>query len=377
VTRRLTRTVLFIPLTLIVWTTGAPAQAAPDAPATRPANDDDDDGAAGAAAAPSAGAPATAPSTDAPAGPPDSPATRPSTDAPAGPPADAPASLPPPKVTPPSDATPAPAPTDPNREASSKEAGTAVSGETETVGEVESERVGKSEKKEKSISHYQTGGISVAGGWGFYGVVPYTDGMYCGEYSNDNDSDSGRKSFCTSGRGVAFLEFGAMFGAHPRLDIAIDFRLNMMKRDFVCDDPDNCTGKGLFNNKLGFGLFPGIRGWISKPEDTFKIGAVVQFMWTHEDFSGYRNRPRCLIAADGPQPGDPVCPPGRRVSEPDFVPEENDIKDDDVGARIGLALQVDPHHNIGIFFMPTARLGFLRWFEFGVDLQLGIQARFP
>ncbi len=372
---RVTSTALFaLPTALLVTLLVRPAWAAPDAPSSPPRDD-----------VTSAAAPATAPSVDAPAGPPDAPASRPSTDAPADAPAgppDAAASLPPPADAPAAGQPPAPEvkeppdPADPDREASSKEAGTAVSGEIETVGDVDSERVGKAEKKEKSLSHYQTGGVSVSGGWGFYGVVPYTDGMFCGEFSGDIDSDSGRKSFCTNTRGVAFMEFGGFYGAHPRLDIVLNLRLNMMKRKFVCkdeDDPESC--QGLFNDNLGIGLFPGIRGWISKPEDVFKIGAAIDFVWMHENFDGYRKRPLCQNPGMITDPSAPVCP--RATGEPAKVAQEADIKNDDVGVRIGLALQVDPHHNIGIFVMPTARMGFLRWFEFAVDIQLGIQARFP
>ena len=56
---------------------------------------------------------------------------------------------------------------------------------------------------------------------------------------------------------------------------------------------------------------------------------------------------------------------------------ERKTGDDDVGLRLGMRLQVDPHHNLGIFLTPAARMTFLRWFEFGLDLQAGIQTRFP
>ncbi len=258
------------------------------------------------------------------------------------------------------------------RDASAKESGRALSGEvaTETVGG-EAETVGKRKKKKKDLSHYQTGSFAVSGGWGFYGIVPYDDGVFCGQFSGDPDSDTRRKSFCVHPRGVPFLDFTLGYGAHPRLDIVLTMRLNLAKRAWKCkDDTDPDTCAGLFVDKLGFGLFPGIRGWISKPQDMFKLGAALDFMWMHENFAGYRNRPVCT----GTQNQDVICPTGSEAAKSDA---EKKVKNDDIGVRLGLVLQLDVHHNVGIFLMPTARMGFLRWFEFGIDVQLGVQARFP
>lgn len=249
---------------------------------------------------------------------------------------------------------------------SSKDAGTAVSGqaEEETTGDVTA--VGKQKKKPKGLTHHKTGQISVAGGWGFNMVVPYQDDVFCGEFSTDDGDEDGRKSICTAAN-PWFLDFSAGYGAHPRLDVIFNFRLNLQSRDFECkdaDDPETC--KGLYVTKLGYMLGPGIRAWISKPEKLFKVGAAVDLLYAHEDFSGYRARARCTGPADG-------C----RFQEDEKTDKEQDVGDHDFNLRLGPLFQFDVHHNVGIFLQPYARMSFVRWFEFSFDINLGLQARFP
>jgi hypothetical protein len=226
----------------------------------------------------------------------------------------------------------------------------------------------------RSLSHHRKGSLSVMPGWGFSAIVPYQKRIFCGEFSDDPGSSTKRKSFCTMGS-PWFIEFTGGYGVHPRLDVVLGVRLNVQKRDYRCrgDEIDSC--KGLFNDSLAVGLAPGIRAWISDPERMFKIGGAVDFIWLHESFSGYRRRDRCEGRDDvvnGP------CPVEEPVEGYDGSrADERRISDDDIGFRIGPVLQVDPHPNVGIFLMPAARMGLLRWFEFSFDIALGVQARFP
>jgi hypothetical protein len=226
-----------------------------------------------------------------------------------------------------------------------------------------------------SKSHYRQGSLSIMPGWGFSAIVPYQKRIFCGEFSDDPGSSTKRKSFCTMGS-PWFLEFTGGYGVHPRVDVVLGVRLHVQKRDYRCrkeGELDTC--KGMFNDSLAVGLAPGIRAWISDPERMFKIGGAVDFVWMHERYTGYRRRGRCQGPNDtvnGP------CP----VEEPiegydDARSDEASIRDDDIGFRLGPVFQLDPHRNVGIFLLPAARVGLLRWFEFSFDIALGVQARFP
>jgi hypothetical protein len=226
----------------------------------------------------------------------------------------------------------------------------------------------------RSLSHHRQGSLTIMPGWGFSAIVPYQKRVFCGEFSDDPGSSTKRKSFCTMGS-PWFIEFTGGYGVHPRLDVVLGVRLHVQKRDYRCrgDEIDSC--KGLFNDSLAVGLAPGIRAWISDPERMFKIGGAVDFVWLHERFSGYRARARCEGRDDFVNGPCPVEEPleGYEGSRDD----ETRIGDDDIGFRIGPVIQVDPHPNFGIFLMPAARMGLLRWFEFSFDIALGVQARFP
>ena len=227
----------------------------------------------------------------------------------------------------------------------------------------------------RGMSHYRQGSLSVMPGWGFSAIVPYQKRIFCGEFSDDPGSSTKRKSFCTMGT-PWFIEFTAGYGIHPRIDLVLGVRVHVQKRDYRCrkdGEIDSC--KGMFNDSLAVGLAPGIRAWISDPERIVKIGAAVDFIWLHESFRGYRRRGRCEGRNDTVNGPCPVEEPleGYEAARSD----EAGIGDDDIGFRLGPVLQVDPHRNIGIFLMPAARMGLLRWFEFSFDIALGVQARFP
>jgi hypothetical protein len=212
--------------------------------------------------------------------------------------------------------------------------------------------------------------FSVSAGWGFAATVPYDDGVFCGEFSDDSGSDTRRKTLCTRAA-PWFLEFTGGYGVHPRIDVLLGVRLAVQRRAFRCkdeNDPSSCSG--LFNDSLAVGLMPGFRGWFSRPERMVKIGGEIDFVWLHESFRGYRDRAACTGPDD--RQGGP-CP----LAEGSIVAAEDDIGDDDIGLKIGPVLQIDPHRNVGIILQPAARMGLLRWFEFAFELGLGVQARFP
>ena len=230
------------------------------------------------------------------------------------------------------------------------------------------------DKSPRNFSHHRLGSFAVSAGSGFQMVVPYSDGQFCGQFSTDpaglDGTSGGRKALCTAGA-PWFLDFTMGYGVLPRLDVVLTLRVNVSKRAWRCrddGDPESC--RGLFNDKVGIGLLPGVRAWLSKPERMFKIGAAVDFVWIYEDFAGYRQRPTC----SGTEDAEVICPLGR---EGQVVAAEGDVGNNDVGLRFGPVLQLDPHRNVGVFLLPSARMSFLRWFEAGFDIQLGVQARFP
>lgn len=263
--------------------------------------------------------------------------------------------------------------------ASSKDAGTAMSGEAEQGDELPEDKqtVGNVKKKPKSLSHKKTGMIGVAGGFG-YGLRTAGD-KYCGEFSSDSGDADGRKGLCT-GLTPAFLDITLGYGAADRIDVVLGVRVNLQKRDYdnsSCGGAETCVdGKGLFVDSLGIGVLPGIRIWGGEPNKIFKLGGAVDFFYMYENFDGYRNRPV------GPNNTEDAT--DRQANFED----EQAVSDHFVGLRGGPIIQVDPHHNVGIFFIPAAVPGFrpkqpdgrsrdAGWFEIGFDLSLGIQARFP
>jgi len=296
-------------------------------------------------------------------------------------PTDAPATAPPP-TDPATSSAPPPVdePEGPDDEyASSKDAGTAMSGEAKEGDELPQDKqtVGNVKKKPKSLSHKGTGMIGVAGGFG-YGLRTAGD-KYCGEFSSDPGDADGRKAVCT-GLAPAFLDLTLGYGAADRIDVVLGVRVNLQKRqydDSKCGGADTCTdGKGLFVDGRGIGILPGIRIWGSEPDKIFKLGGAVDFFYMYENFDGYRNRPL--------GPNNTEDPADRQANRDD----EAAVSDHFIGMRGGPIIQVDPHHNVGIFFIPAAVPGFrpkqadgkdrdAGWFELAFDLSLGIQARFP
>ena len=263
----------------------------------------------------------------------------------------------------------------PEEYSSSKDAGTALSGgdvddrttETATLGKQ------KKEKTEKKLSHEKTGILGVAGG---IGTSMITAGdKFCGEFSDSPQDPDGRKPLCV-GRTPFTLDALVGFGATDRIDIIVNVRINLEKRDYdnsKCDGADTCAeGTGLFNNKLGIGVAPGLRIFGQGTDKIVKFGGVAQFMYMNESFAGYRSR------LQGPMEMDDT--------DTDNADDEDGVGDHFVGLRGGPVLQIDPHHNFGITLNPAMIPGFRPkrrqevdggWFEIGFEVALGLEARFP
>ena len=381
-----------LPLSLIagvgLWTAAAPAMAgvpvglemrlgpAEGAPGGGDASSDDADAAAAGAAGTSTatGAPADA-ATPAPASEPapGSASTATETTAPMDSSSTADSTV----SEPPAEAAPA-EPEGPEDEnagyASSKDAGTAISGgevddrktDESTVGDVEKE------KKVKDLTHDKVGILGV----GFsYGVSLITVGdKFCGEFSSSRQDPDSRKPVCIGATPPA-IDILAGFGANKRIDVIVGVRVNLKPREFntknCADGEEVCAeGKGLFNNKIGIGVMPGIRIYGKDTDRIVKFGGQVQVMYMYEDFQGYRDRP------NGPM----------EDSDPDNVADEDGVGDHFVGLRGGPLLQIDPHHNFGITLQPAIIPGFrpkakpevdAGWFEIGFEATLGLEARFP
>lgn len=236
-------------------------------------------------------------------------------------------------------------------------------------GRDETERGNGKKKKPKSRSHLKTGGISVAPGIGF-GLRTAGD-KFCGQFSSDNSDQDGRRALCT-GATPWVMDFTAMYGVFDRLDISLGLRLNLQPRSFrndecPSDNPVCDRGQGLFNNTLGVGIMPGVRIWGGDVDKIVKMGGAIDFLYMYESFAGYRNRP----LAD---------------EDDDSQPSEDGVGDHMLGLRAGPVLQIDPHHNVGIYLIPAAvpsfrpaRDGFdeAGWFEIAFEATLGVQGRFP
>lgn len=305
-------------------------------------------------------------------------------DAPAGDaPSDSGAAAPPPAVAPEGTQPAAEGPSPDDTEyASSKDAGQGMSGreEEKDEGPADVETVGEQKKRPKGLSHIKTAQIGAAAGVG-YGLITAGD-KYCGEFSDDEGDQDKRKSLCTA-RTPAVLDANIGFGANDRIDIVVGVRINLEKRDYdngPCKGDLTCVeGKGLFVDKRGIGVMPGVRLWGKDNDKIFKVGGAIDFMYMYENFQGYRDRPALddtnnNIKEDG------------GMTDAGNVADEDKVSDHIIGFRGGPILQVDPHHNIGIFFIPAAVPTFRPqqrnaensgWFEISFEATLGVQARFP
>ncbi|MEE9384835.1 MAG: hypothetical protein V3V08_15640 [Nannocystaceae bacterium] len=264
---------------------------------------------------------------------------------------------------------------DPRDDTNSQRSGTALSGREPAQDDVlppRVELVGKQKKTPKNLSHARTAAVSAGFGMG-YGLVTAGD-KYCGEFSAGSGDADGRKSLCTGATPPA-LEFAVAFGAHARVDVTLGVRFNLTPREYdaspceggseVCVD-----GKGLFLTQRGFGILPGVRLWGADNGHVVKIGGGVDVFYMREDFGGYRERQSPL----------------EEKADNENKAAESAVGDSALGLRGGPVIQVDPHHNFGVYLMPAAVTTFRPsradggqsgWFEIAFEATIGVQARFP
>jgi hypothetical protein len=248
-------------------------------------------------------------------------------------------------------------------------------------GPADVEVVGEQKKTPKNLSHSSTGQLGAAAGIG-YGLVTAGD-KYCGQFTDDPSDQDARKSLCT-GATPAVLDITLGFGANARIDIVVGMRLNLQKRDYdngPCSGGDaTCVeGRGLFVDKRGIGVLPGVRLWGKDNDKVFKVGGAVDILYMFENFEGYRNRLQLDDTNNDVHEDDDMIDEKNRN-------DESKVGNHILGLRGGPILQVDPHHNIGIFLIPAAVPTFRPqqgnatesgWFEIAFEATLGVQARFP
>ena len=245
------------------------------------------------------------------------------------------------------------------------------------VADAEAADAADAEAAPKSKSHLKTIGISISPGFG-YGITLAGD-KFCGAFSESADDSDGRRPVCTD-LTPAYLDIALSYGVTKRIDLVFGARVNLQKRSY---DAGKCAagestcvaGEGLFVDRLGVGIFPGIRIWGKGTERTVKIGAGIDFMVMFENFDGYRSRPR--YEREEPE-GSAQFAENRT--------NEAALGDVELGFRVGPVLAVDPHHNFGLFFFPSIHPSVRPskaaeldsgWIQIGVDFSAGIQARFP
>jgi hypothetical protein len=172
------------------------------------------------------------------------------------------------------------------------------------------------------VNHKFQTGLSIMPGTGYRLIVPYQDGLFCGDSSGDN-----KKRVCAHVV-PAFLDFQLAFGVAARADVILDLRFGLQSDPAV-------PGSHQFT------VAPGLRFWLDQDVD-LKFYTTLQFMYDHTDFSN--------------------SPP---------------IRSSDVGMRNANGLMYDPIRNVGFFVQFGETIGFMRWFRIDLDVGLGAQIRFP
>jgi hypothetical protein len=163
-------------------------------------------------------------------------------------------------------------------------------------------------------NHQYQFGFGVRGGTGFRVLMPYKEGVDCG--------DAGKR-VCLS-RQPAWLELSPSFGVTHGLEVLLDVRIGLEK--------DYTDGRLLY-------FAPGIK-YYADPDGLFKFFATGQIVFEYE-----------------PQ-GE-----GSRLMAFDF------------GLRSALGFQLDFNRHIGVALQGGVLLGFARELAFTLDFALGIQGR--
>lgn len=178
-----------------------------------------------------------------------------------------------------------------------------------------------------SLSHKHQIGVEIGFGWGYRLIKPYGD-IWCGERDGNDNA-----TFCTSAV-PAFMEIGLSFGVSKSVDLVVDFKYGL-QRDDVSD-------------RRPMILMPGVRFWMN-PESAFKWALGLQLVM---DFT----------KQDGK-----------------FQQDYNKPKKDsfDFGGRFYAQMQYDFLKYLGLYIKGSGMVGAVRWVRMEMELQGGVQARFP
>jgi hypothetical protein len=171
-------------------------------------------------------------------------------------------------------------------------------------------------------NHYLQTGLSVMPGTGYRLIVPYKDGLFCGD-----SSGVGKKRVCAHSVPF-FLDFQLSFGVAKRADLIVDLRFGLQS------DP-------AIKGSRQFALAPGLRFWLDQ-DVALKFYTTLQFVYDYTDFT---NSP--------------------------------DVRSSDYGLRNANGLMYDPIRNVGFYVQFGETIGLARWFRIDLDVGLGVQIRFP
>ena len=169
-------------------------------------------------------------------------------------------------------------------------------------------------------NHYGQFGLSIMPGSGYRVIVPYTDGIHCGDSSGNINRRACAHIL------PFFLDIQPSFGLHRRLDLIVDLRFALQH------DPAT-------NNSHQFALAPGVRYWLDQ-DVALKFYATGQFVYDYTNYGGV-------------------------------------VKNSDWGLRNADGLMYDAIKNVGFFVQVGWTMGFSRWFRLEFDAGLGVQLRFP
>ncbi len=156
-------------------------------------------------------------------------------------------------------------------------------------------------------------------GTGYRVVVPYKDGIQCGDSSGNNS-----RRVCSHTLPF-FLDLQLSYGFHPRVDLIADLRFGVQR------DPAQGGGHQ-------FALAPGVRYWLDQGV-ALKFYVTGQLIYDHTDYTSVNSNDFAIRNADG--------------------------------------LMYDVVKNLGFFFQVGWTMGFARWFRMELDTGLGVQVRFP
>jgi hypothetical protein len=169
------------------------------------------------------------------------------------------------------------------------------------------------------VNHFGQGGISIMPGTGYRVLVPYREGIHCGDASGNIN-----RRVCTHILPF-FLDLQLSYGLHPRLDFIVDLRFAVQK--------DPVPGGGH-----QFALAPGVRYWLDQ-------GVALKFYATGQAIFDYT----------------------------DYI----EVSKSDFALRNADGVMYDAIRNVGFFFQVGWTMGFSRWYRLELDAGLGVQVRFP